>query len=171
MMFSPNPGVLAAGAGASKTYAEWQAHIAAISDSIPQDTWTGPTPGMKRTTLANGTGGMFGTSWKSFFLMEPGLNIAAPRRIIQHGMPDEATFNAQRLAGREVLLRLNYYGHEQFYTPRNRNGFISNGGDMEAVYQAYSCDLVAWFDPDAGQALATNPLAGTGPALYSAPGW
>lgn len=169
-MFLPNPGVLAAGAGASKTYADWQAHIAAISDSIPQGDWFDPSPGMKRVVLAAGTGSMFGSPWKSFFLAAFPF-IASPRRVIQHGLPDAATFNAQVSGGREVLLRLNYYGNEQVYTRLNRNGFISSGGDMEAEYQAYHCDLVGWWDEATQTALMNNPQAETGPVPYVAAGW
>jgi len=170
MLGFPNPAILAAGAAASKTYADWQAHIAAISDSIPQDSWFDPSPGMKRVVLAAGTGAMYGSPWKSFFLASfP--SIAAPRRIIQHGMPSEATFNAQVSGGREVLLRLSYYGHEQVYTRLNRNGFISSGDDLETLYQAYFCDLVGWWDQATQSALMMNPQAGTGPVPYTATGW
>lgn len=121
---------------------------------------------MYRTTLAPGTGDLMGSSWMSYF---EAANSRV-RRLLQHGMPSAAVFDAQVAAGRDVIFSLHAVGLRSEYVALNRNGYLSWGGLTEGT-PAYACSLVGWWDDATQSALMMNPQAGTGPVPYTAPGW
>jgi len=158
------------GGETAKTYADWQVHIAtrATGGELPQLSTSEGKDGVYRSTLGAGTGGLFGSSWMSFFYAS---SSSVVRRIVQHGMPSLAVFDAQVSEGREVIFRLTPIANQQIYTALGRNGFTSTGGDLGEPLPASVCDMVGWWDEATKTALMMNPQAGAGPVPYTAPGW
>lgn len=153
-----------------KTYADWVAHIAAraTGGAVLQAASTEGLDGLYRTTLGTGAGGLYGSSWMSFFYAS---SSSVVRRVIQHGMTSAASFDAQVASAREVLVSLAPTASQQIFTPLGRNGFTSSGGDIGEAVPTSICNLVGWWDEAAKTALMMNPQAGTGPVPYAAPGW
>lgn len=168
MLGFPNPAILAAGA-TGRTYAEWQAHIAAraTEGSVNQAGGTGGFEGIYRTTLGPGAGTLYGTPWLSYFYASSSSTV---RRVIQHGLPSAAVFNEQVAGAGEVVFQLISIGFQDYFSELSRNGFTSLGGDLGGA-PACVCPLVGWWDPATQSALMMNPQAGTGPVPYTAPGW
>lgn len=136
------------------TYAEYQAAIAALTATTAA--W-GSGPGgtgdtTYRTTAAADTGSMSGSSWISVF-------IGTVAKVVQHGLPSQAEYNAQIAAGRELLLR--QVAVTSAPTPAlDRNGYLSTTG----VSSPRSLQFLAFWTP-AGP-MKMNPYLGLGPVPW-----
>lgn len=90
---------VSAGGLVAKTYAEYQAAIAAL----PTAAWgtdAGVATRAFRTTAAAATGSMVGSSWFQSF------HSGAPSRLVQHGVQTLEIFNAQVSGGFELYLEI-----------------------------------------------------------------
>ncbi len=153
-----NAGILAAGLQ-SRTYAEFQAHIATLAPtSRPWGFYT--DAGAIRTTAATPVGEMDGSPWLQRMDIG-GTRLPAPCRIVQHGLPSEAEFYAQIAAGREIFFRLNVNPGGSA-AARNRNGFMSTAGSN--VFNTDCPELIYW---DGAQAQRMRPSLGLGPTPYT----
>lgn len=149
--------------GAMKTYAEFLAYVA--TQAVDGDrSWTGQgvAAGSWRWTAAAAGGTMVGSSWGP--LSPDGLQPGAASRIarvVQHGLRDEPTLNAQvagGLAGLIVIENVPYF--PELLPAVNRNGFNSSSavGSLSAV----RCTRLDYFDPALGP-MTMNPSIGAGP--------
>lgn len=159
MYFAPNPGILAAGVSTGKTYAEYQARLAALATYGVID-WSGiARDGRFRTTAAAPTGYMYGSPWTGFF-WRTNSTVA---RVIQHCMPSEAAFNALVAGGYEVFWQdVDPWG-EGFLTGISRNGYSSSSWEEDERPRGRPDLFIYW---DGSRAMQVNPSAGTGPTPY-----
>lgn len=163
-MFLSNPGILAAGAGGgAKTYAEFQAHIAtlAVNGSRAWAGITNQTAGAFVTTATTEGGLMYGSSWNTFFYRPN----ASTCRVLRHGFPSQAAFEAQVSAGRDIFFRISNSTPDQpLFSPLSRNGYtslLSNDG----TYPAATCtELIRW---DGERAWKSAPSIGSGETEYT----
>lgn len=161
MRFAPNPGVLAAGVLVTpKTYAEFVAHIDGRAN-LGFRAWSfsdGLSAGGYTTTAAAATGTMYGTPWLS------NMSVASTVcRIVQHGLPTEAAFNAQISGTRKIFFQISAGPSVASFSGLNRNGYSSlsiGGGPFSSNVCA---ELLYW---DGTQAQKMNPSSGAGPTPY-----
>ena len=151
-------------AGGMKTYAEFQAYVAA--QAVDGDRgWTGQTvlAGAWRWTAAAAGGTLVGSSWgpssPDGFQSGAASRIA---RIVQHGLPSLTVFNEQVASGRVGFIRVESVPYFPASLPAvDRNAFnsssVSGGG-----FSALRCTRLDYFDPALGP-LTTNPSTGAGP--------
>lgn len=164
------------GGPAPKTYADWQAHVGALpaADWGSSISYIAPA-GTFRTTAGPIPAptvpmGMRGSPWLGR-VVRGSTGEAAVARIVQHGLPSLAEFQAQQSAGGVIVFRLlNGRTVDDGVTGRDRNGFASSSDATTGLY-VVDCDLVGWWDEATETALMTNPQAGTGPVPYTASGW
>lgn len=151
-----------AGGTAGKTYAEWLAHVTALTTRVfswGNDAAT-QSADQFRTTCAAATNSMTGSP----FMSQVG-SPSAVSRIVQHCFPTAALFSAAQASGDVVYV--SYPG--SVLTPAlpsvDRNGYASNsapGGTASGPITVFR-----YFDRTLGQAFEVNPSAGTGPAPYN----
>lgn len=145
-----------------KTYAQFQAHIATLAPTSVA--WSGSSVNAaRRTTAAAATGVMQGSSWG---LSETGFLTGAASqisRVVQHGLPSQAVFDAQVASGREIYLLMVDDGTTTSYGAVNRNGYTSAVFSGAATPCSICTDLIYW---DGTQAQRMNPKLGTGPTPY-----
>ena len=144
------------------TYAQFQAHIATLADkgAIAWGNWTDNGVGGYRTTAAAATGAMAGSSWNSSYEYVANSVVA---RIVQHGLPSQAVFDAQVAAGREIFLRVATTTPDAAVTGLARNGYTSTSNGA-AVLRGLCTELIYW---DGTQAQRMVPSSGTGPTPYT----
>lgn len=152
-------GSVSSGGGGGKTYAEFQAHIAVLAPTTRNWSANSTGWGRRRTTAAAATGSMVGSSWLGSF---SGATICTPCRVVQHGLPSEAEFNAQISAGREIYIEV-VAGDDVGYPSLNRNGYTSVSG-LDDGSPDKCVMLIYW---DGAQAQQMNPSTGTGPTPYT----
>lgn len=162
--------VVVGGVESGTPYAAFVAYITAQATGGARTWGTDASlgPGTYRTTAASAAGSLTGSSWASIF-----RTTFAPCRVAQHGLPDEATFNAQIAGARQMMFRTASDGERQTFTGLDRNGFTSSdydggpGGEVPAL----ACSLVLyWVGTDVGgAAFSMNPSTGTGPTPYVIP--
>lgn len=170
-MFLPNPGILAAGAGISVPYATWLAYVTA-KPGVTARAWRSSNvvaSGLYRVTCNAtddiSTDTLYGSSWVSTFRLQSGLSYTS--RIVQHALPSEAQFNAQRTAGKVVLMEMSAVSTAEPALSRNRNGFVSTADGL----QQRTIPMIAWHDEGLQQVMMSNPYLGTDPVPYSAADW
>lgn len=152
------------GGGGGKTYAEFQAHIAtlAVNGSVAGSYVYNDLPeGTARRFVVTGlaaSGYMFGSPWIAAFA------AGALSRVIQHGLPDEATFTDQVSNSREVYVSLTASADYPAFSGLSRNGF-SSAGRGAGLDEACSCNSLIYWTP-AG-VFQMNPSTGTGPTPYT----
>lgn len=120
------------------------------------------TPGIYRTTAAAATGTLYGTPWQGRMGV-PDPN--APCRVVQHGLPSEAVFNAQVAAGRMITFDIEATT-DNFSGGITRNGFTSTGPYGGGDGAGIRVIKVRYYDNALGP-LEMNPFAGTGPTPYT----
>lgn len=149
------------GGPAGKTYAEFQAHIAGLATSGSKN-WNAFSTnwGAWRVTAGAPVGSMVGSSWNSSFSGQDGGST--PCRVVQHGLPSQAEFNAQIAAGRMIFLRV-VAGDDVGYPSVTRNGYTSSSGGPDAFADKCS-ELIYW---DGAQAQRMQPALGLGPSPYT----
>lgn len=148
-------------AAPAKTYDDFVAHITGLATqgSVAWGTNMPTTSGGYRTTAATAAGAMTGSTWQNVFKGSE----AAPCRMIQHGLPDQATFNAQIAAGREVFFRISSGTDPASYAGVFRNGYSSVASS--AIFATRKMDeLIYW---DGTQAWRMQPNLGLGPTPYT----
>lgn len=152
------------GSGA-KTYADFVTYITAQAAGGAK-TWGvgGPiaAAGSYRTTAAAAAGDIYGSSWLSYM-----LDDIAPCRLVQHGLPSQAAFNAQVAGGFQVLFRITVPGNQINFPALNRNGYLSQAFNDGSPYPSRACDLLLYWDGT--QAQQMNPSTGTGPTPFVIP--
>lgn len=157
MLHLPTPMLM--GAPQGKTYAQWQAEAARLAENgtLPWATNSGKGTGKYRATPgALGAANLWGSSWMTHFTYDSSV-----ARMVQHGVANQAMFDAIQAGGFEVYFEIVDIGVQPIFTSLNRNGFPSSA---YTDYQAMRCiDLIVW---DGAQAWRMNPFAGTGPAPY-----
>lgn len=156
--------VVGSPAAAVPTYAEFQAHIAtlAVNGSVAGSYVYNDLPeGTARRFVVTGlasSGAMFGSSWIAAF------GGGALSRVIQHGLPNEATFTDQVSNGREVYVSLTANADYPAFSAVNRNGYTSVPRGA-ALDEACSCVSLIYWTP--GGVFQMNPSTGTGPTPYT----
>lgn len=154
-------GVLAAGVSTGKTYAQFQARVAALAtDGVRAwgDTTAMPSAAAYRTTAASVTGAMTGTSWLSF--TDSGV---PPGRAIQHGLPTADVFSAQISGGLEIFFRVSDPGDKISFAGLNRNGYASLSYNDGNPYPArVFTEIIYWDDGPKRM----QPSVGLGPVPY-----
>lgn len=91
--------------------------------------------------------------------------IAAPCRIIQHGVTSEAVFNTQIAEARTIFFRIAIPGNAASYTGINRNGYLSQSFSSGTSYPYVTCtEILAWID---GAPMRMQPDLGLGPTPYN----
>lgn len=149
------------GGGGGKTYAEFVTHITGLATGgVASWSSINAEVGSYRTTAAGAAGQMYGSSWASFFLSD-----VAPCRLIQHGLPSAAAFNAQVAGGFQIFFRLAGAGDQTTFSAVNRNGYLSQAFTDGTPYPGFACDLILYWDGT--QAQKMNPSTGTGPTPYT----
>lgn len=150
----------------TKTYADFQAHIATLAtngvSSWPGTVSPGDTPaGSWRATAAPFSGAMYGTTWQDGCDYTGGTNV---NRAILHALPSEAVALDQAGAGREIYFVMAQVSDGNLVA-LNRNGYLSldHGGTFAKIAIT---DLIYW---DGTQAQRMNPSTGTGPTPYPIP--
>lgn len=151
-----------AAAPTGPTYADFANYVNANSADGERawSTGLGNTTGTFRTTAAAETGTMFGTSWGDFFL-------GAVCRIVQHGLPSQPEFNSQIAQGALIRFITVEQGNNDL-TGLNRNGYMSNSATEAA---SGSCAVLEYWDFATSEAKRMNPLAQTGPVVFTLPGF
>ncbi|MNU42672.1 hypothetical protein D3C71_314370 [compost metagenome] len=170
-MFLPNPGLLVAGNSAGVPYAVWLAYINA-KPSTSDRTWTSSAVlGNEFYRVAcNSTDSitsltLYGSTWQSRFRSQS--NVSHMARIVQHALPSEAVFNAQRAARKVVLMKFSSPVPNGPALSVNRNGYVSIADGS----QPYRMDMIAWHDETTQQVLMSNPFEGSAPMLYASADW
>ncbi len=170
MLHMPTPMLMAQ---SGRTYEDWVAHVITRTTggakTWPNDTF-GSGQGLFRTTADNGSlssSGMDSTPWGA----GGGVFSRTSRiaRIVQHALPSEAEFNAQRAAGRVILLQIVTESGAIFGNAYARNGYTS--GDYFDEPYGKNCTLAAWWDGATGIPMMSNPAASGAPSPYTATGW
>lgn len=153
--------------GATKTYAEFQAYVAAQATSGDRS-WTAQTSaaGSWRWTAAAAGGAMVGSSWgpssPDGFQSGTASRIA---RIVQHGLPSEAIFNGQVSDARQGLVVIENVPYFPDSLPSvNRNGFSSSSGG--SGLSCLRCTRLDYFDPALGP-MTLNPSTGAGATPFT----
>lgn len=149
-----------------KTYPDFVAHISTLASS-GVIAWGAAVsmegaPKAYRTTAASPAGNMAGSSWLTNF-RSAGANLAAPARIVQHGLPSEGEFNAQVLAGRQIFFAVENGTVGSSFPSVTRNGFTST--EVLASTGRVRCRRLIWWAED--QAWECDPYAGTAPQPYN----
>ncbi|MBU1522125.1 MAG: hypothetical protein KJ728_11970 [Alphaproteobacteria bacterium] len=146
---------------AAKTYADFVAHITGLATE-GSVTWGVNMPttviGGYRTTAATAAGTMTGSTWQNVYKGD----AAAPCRMVQHGLPDEATFLAQVAAGRQIFYRISSGTAPASYAGVFRNGYSSSSSTT--IFATRRVDeLLYW---DGARAQRMQPFLGLGPTPY-----
>ncbi|MNS19407.1 hypothetical protein D3C72_511260 [compost metagenome] len=167
----PNAGIMAAGAAPSTPYATWLAYVNGKS-GVGSRAWGASNviaTGLYRVTCnatdSLSTHTLYGSSWMSTFRLQTGVTYTS--RLIQHALPSELEFNAQRNAGKIVLVEFGGSVTPGPALSRDRNGFLSTADGNRSS----TLSLIAWHDEAAQQVLMSNPYAGTAPVPYAAADW
>lgn len=156
-------GVPGPAAPPAKTYDDFVAHITALATqgSVAWGTNMPTTSGGYRTTAATAAGEMAGSTWQNVFKG----SVAAPCRMIQHGLSDQETFNAQIAAGREVFFRTSTGTNPAIYAGVLRNGYESI--ESSNFFATRKMDEIIYWDGT--QAQRMQPYLGLGPEPYTWP--
>lgn len=169
MLFAPNPGILASGSSAPRTYEEWLSHITARATG-GAISWTGLVnidPGLFTTqSAAPGPSYMNGSPWLSKFA-GGGAVTRGCARVVQHGLPSQAVFDAQIASARVLFLSISAATASP-PVALNRNGYLSIGDEFSNTANRLCTEVSYWHD---GAPWTTNPNAGSGPIPYAAAGW
>lgn len=148
-------------AAPAKTYDDFVAHITGLATqgSVAWGTNMPTTLGGHRTTAATAAGAMTGSTWQNVY---KGFE-AAPCRMVQHGLPNQATFNAQIAAGREIFFSISDASDSGSYAGVFRNGYSSVASST--IFATRKMDeLIYW---DGTQAQRMQPFLGLGPTPYT----
>jgi hypothetical protein len=86
---------------------------------------------------------------------------SSPCRIIQHGLPSQAEYNAQVAAGREIYFQM-VAGSVGPYPALARNGYTSDAGGSDASPDK-CVKIIYW---DGAKAQQMDPSTGAGPTPY-----
>ena len=161
MFLAVNPGIQAAGNG-GRTYAEFQAKIAALATSGAAS-WSGVNiaAGAWTTTAAAVVGIMYDTPWNSSY------EAASSRlaRIVQHALPSQAVFDDQVTNGYQMFVRIQDATDKIDFVSVNRNGYTSLSFNDGSPYPARTCtELIRW---DGAQAWTSNPSIGGSETPYT----
>lgn len=144
------------------SYDQFLTHITTLATSGVR-TWENATlmsAGGYRTTAGAAVGNMVGTSWNS--TMASGDFTC---RIIQHGLPSEAEFNAQIAGARAIFFRITVTADKVSFVGLNRNGYASISFDDGTPYATRGCsEIIYW---DGTQAQRMQPSLGLGPTPYT----
>jgi len=164
-MFLPNPGVLAAGAGgAMKTYAEFQAYVAAQATGGLIDWYNSfPSPGAFRLIGTNSNPAFMalnGTSWGPSSANGFQAASSAAGGAVIHGLPSQAVADALVAAGREVLATVAALPGNATTLNLTRNGLTS--GWSPSANGRMAMTRLDYFDPTLGP-MTMNPSTGAGP--------
>ena len=151
---------------APKTYAQFQAHIAALTGTARSSNGTSNSPGQFRVTVATPIGGMSGSSWgpgsPNGFTQGGSTYLG---RIIQHAMPSEDVFSALIASGSEVCMTIVYVSNPAGeLNSVTRNGHTSNYYAGGAVTANAVSELLLFHPTDGPVRMAPN--LGLGPSPY-----
>lgn len=156
MFHFPTPMLMSGG----KTY---EAFVALISGAVERP-WTASDTFVAnrtyRTTGAvNEAGGMVGSIWGGRYT-DTG---ARTNKILRHGLPDEATYLAQRDGLLQSSFRIISAGPRVTFHSYERNGYTSVLFADGNPYPAFFCDQIRYWDPALEMAMVINPNAATAP--------
>jgi len=155
--------------GAMKTYAEFQAYIAALAVNGALD-WYDSFPagnGSYRSTAKNTNPAwtsMTGTSWGPASANGFSRAVTSVSGAATHGVTSQAIIDAQVAAGREMFFKVTAFGTSANVISLTRNGFTSTAGI--ATNPRVRLDEIRYFDPALGPVLV-DPFNGTGPAPFT----
>lgn len=164
MMFAGNPGVMAAGAG-GKTYDEFVAHIVSLAggQTAPwRSEYAWPSGGAVTTLVGSVLDrSMIGSSWTTHFRGDAGSSYVS--RVVQHGMPDQDSFNEQLASGLQIFLRFTTPAAVTEFFSLNRNGYLSSASTTGLSFRRHLVELIYW---DGLRAQRMQPSLGLGPEPY-----
>lgn len=152
-----------AGRRLGKTYADFQAHIAALATGGVA-TWgnaVGSGPTSRRVTAAAATGAMYNTPWGDHVYTS---DILA--RVIQHSLPSEAVFNAQVAAGREIFIRTSAGPGLAAAFAVSRNGYTSLAFNDGNTYNSTWVEEVIYWDGTQAQQMTPRTQGGPTPYIW-----
>lgn len=151
---------LPAGVQGPPGYAQFLAHITARAVNGAR-TWNGQALVGKYTVTPNTTsqGNLVGTSYLDAF--RPGVGSSVSRAV-QHGFPGSAEFSAYVAAQKAAYIEVVAVS-DRAVPALDRNGYLS-AADAVVGASAQLVELIYW---DGDSARIMNPLAGTGPSLYT----
>lgn len=136
----------------AKTYAEYQAAIAALP-SVGLASWAtniGTSTVNFTTNAAAATGSMEGSSWNSTY------QTATVARGVQHALKDEATFNAQVAGGFLLYISAQSAGVNAAVS-LSRNGYTSTADAADVSGRIVR--IIRW-DDTLKKAFESNPSIG-----------
>lgn len=143
----------------SRTYAEYQEHIATLATSgVASWGSTAYAIGAWRVTAAASNGPLTGSTWISF----TGSNFF--NGAIRHGLPSQAAYLFQQANGFELFVRVTTAGNQINFIGQNRNGLNSTSYNDGTAYPAYYMTQLIFWDGD--RAWITYPSTGIAPAPY-----
>lgn len=148
-----------------KTYAEFLAKVTADATSGTR-AWNAVSAlsvGSYITVCATETGTLTGSPWQSVFLGNTG-GAPAICRVVQHGLPSQAVFNAQVAAGRTVFVQVDTGVTPPGYISLDRNGYTSLANATTVGPRVVP--VLRWYDDVLGP-LESNPSTGAAPVPFS----
>lgn len=157
-------------AGGAKTYAEFQAHIAALApNSQPYSGSVASFSGACRITTSPtmpGYAPLTGSPWGPLSADGVSGSYSYWPRIIQHAMPDEAAWNVVTAVGGEVFLSVEDGGiASPVYAAYTRNGFTSSASGSSSTYRRYITEMLLYI-PGQGP-IQMKPKLGLGPTPFT----
>lgn len=155
--------VVGGGSVVVRTYADFQAHIATLAPS--SRAWaTNASLSGKYRTVANtnslSSASMYGSPWNAYF-----GDVAAPARVLQHALKDQATWQAQRDGGLEIYFEVQSLA-PGFFNAIDRNGYLSLS-DFSNTISSRSCTRLIRWDQALGKAFESNPSIGGAETEYT----
>lgn len=156
----PTAGV---GAPSGPTYADFEAYVNANTAGGAL-AWSsvsiGSQTGAYRTICAAAAGGMNGSPWADYF-------AGVPSRVVQHGLPSQAEFNAQVAQGALIRFTTTARGSNEVFA-QNRNGYVSFA---DPSINCSSMEVLEYWDFATSKAMRMSPISATGPVEFTLPGF
>ena len=163
-MFTPNPGVFAAGVETLTPYQKYQAYIrtrgAVVSWTANQNYFNAQVVVSEASATLGGI--MRGSCWSN----RDFVFATSPCRLSQHAFPSLAALNA--VAGTDVLVATSYIGEQTTVSAYARNSYTSLAGLVaDGPFPMMRCEELLYWQND--QAWMINPFAGAAPVTFVVP--
>lgn len=169
-MFAVNPGVLAAGAGATRTYEDWVAHTAARAPTLKSESTSANLNGVQRVQMGIAAGNMWGSPYDQTATDFYGARFeGALGRAVQHALPSLAEVNSQRANGGIVLVSVTYSNAPIDLSGSNRHGYMS----LSLVGATFHLAMIecSWWNFTLNKPQTCNPQLNTAAVDYVGNGW
>lgn len=146
--------------GATKTYAEFVAHITTLAVQGERGWSAAMSAGAWRTTVGAATGAMTGTVWLTY-----AFEASALSRAVQHALPSLAEMTSQ--TGKQVFVRLVADASRVAFSGLTRNGFTSAAFNDGIAHPVILMTELLYWDAALGMAMRMQPSLGLGPTPYT----